>query len=134
MPNRVEYSTPANTMDPVGPYSHIAQFGDFISIGAVAGVDPTTGTLAGSDVASQTVKILDAFEVMLTSVGSDLDHVMHVTVFLKDMANFAAMNAAYESRMGKRRPARTAIAVVDLPKKGALVTMNLTAVTASRAR
>jgi 2-iminobutanoate/2-iminopropanoate deaminase len=121
-------------MDPVGPYSHIARFGDFISIGAVAGVDPTTGALAGPDIASQTVQILDAFEVMLISVGSNLDHAMHITVFLKDMADFAAMNAAYESRMGQRRPARTAVAVVDLPKQGALLTMNLTAVTALHTR
>jgi 2-iminobutanoate/2-iminopropanoate deaminase len=128
MDGQVKYSTPANTMKPIGPYSHIAQAGDFITIGAVAGVDPATGTLAGSDIASQTIQILDSFEQMLQSVGSDLDHVLHINVFLKDMSDFAEMNSAYEGRMGNRKPARTAISVTDLPKPGALLTMNLTAI------
>ena len=130
MSEKVEFSTPANTMKPIGPYSHIAKVGDFITIGATAGVDPLTGRLAGPDVASQTLQILDAFEIMLASVGSDLAHVIHVNVFLKHMKDFDAMNAAYVNKMGSRQPARTAIAVVDVPKSGALLTMNLTAVTA----
>jgi 2-iminobutanoate/2-iminopropanoate deaminase len=130
MSKKVEFSTPANTMKPIGPYSHIAKVGDFITIGATAGVDPLTGRLAGPDVASQTLQILDAFEIMLASVGSDLAHVIHVNVFLKHMKDFEAMNAAYVNKMGSRQPARTAIAVVDVPKSGAFLTMNLTAVTA----
>lgn len=132
MSGKVEYSTPPNTMVPIGPYSHIAKVGDFITIGAVAGVDPATGRLVGPDITSQTLQILEAFELMLASVGSDLGHVIHINVFLKDMSDFAAMNAAYASKMGDRRPARTAIAVVDLPKPGALLTMNLTAVAAEK--
>lgn len=129
MPTPVETSTPPNTMAPVGPYSHIAKVGQFITIGAVAGVDPRTGELAGPDVAAQTIQILNAFEVMLNSVDSDLDHVLHINVFLMDMDDFGAMNAAYAEKMGNRRPARTAISVTGLPKAGALITMNLTAVT-----
>ncbi|MFA3921090.1 RidA family protein [Ruegeria hyattellae] len=130
MYKKVQFFTPPNTMRPIGPYSHIAKAGDFITIGATAGVDPATERLVGSDVTSQTLQILDAFETMLESVGSDLAHVIHINVFLKDMNDFNAMNAAYEAKMGKRRPARTAIAVVDLPKSDALLTMNLTAVVA----
>ncbi|MEH6361846.1 MAG: Rid family hydrolase, partial [Amylibacter sp.] len=74
---KVETYTPENTMTPIGPYSHIAKAGNFITIGGTAGVDPATGELAGSDVASQTRQILDAFEIMLASVGSDLSHVIH---------------------------------------------------------
>ena len=129
MTGKVETSTPKGTMAPIGPYSHIAKVGQFITIGAVAGVDPATGELAGSDVASQTRQIIDAFKTMLTSVGSDLDHIIHINVFLADMEDFAEMNAAYTEKMGERRPARTAIGVTGLPKKGARLTMNLTAVT-----
>ena len=129
MSSKVEYSTPANTMAPIGPYRHIAKVGQFVTIGAIAGVDPKTKELVGPDIASQTEQILDMFETMLTSVGSDLDHVMHINVFLADMDDFSAMNAAYVERLGQRRPARTAIAVNGLPKPGALITMNLTAVT-----
>jgi 2-iminobutanoate/2-iminopropanoate deaminase len=126
----VETSTPPNTPTPIGPYSHVARVGSFITIGGVAGVDPTTGELAGPDVAAQTRAILDSFETMLRSVGSDLDHVVHVNVFLAEMADFDAMNAAYVTRMGDHRPARTVIGVRELPKPGVRLTMNLTAVTA----
>jgi 2-iminobutanoate/2-iminopropanoate deaminase len=125
----VETSTPPNTPAPIGPYSHIARVGTFITIGGTAGVDPATGQFAGPDVESQTRQIIDSFEVMLSSVGSDLGHVVHVNVFLAHMSDFEAMNAAYVEKMGGHRPARTVIGVSELPKPGVLLTMNLTAVT-----
>ena len=66
---------------------------------------------------------------MLHSVQSDLDHVTHINIFLKSMADFELMNAAYIEMMGDHRPARTVVAVAELPKPGVLLTMNLTAVT-----
>jgi 2-iminobutanoate/2-iminopropanoate deaminase len=132
MKSRVETLTPPNTPTPIGPYSHIAKVGEHISIGGTAGVDPATGKLAGADVAAQTKQILKSFMVMLEAVGSDLSHVTHINIFLKDMSDFEAMNAAYVEIMGDCRPARTAISVQDLPKPGALLTMNLTAVTKAR--
>jgi 2-iminobutanoate/2-iminopropanoate deaminase len=129
MKSRVETLTPPNTPTPIGPYSHVAKVGEQIWIGGTAGVDPATGQLAGEDVGAQTKQILKSFMVMLEAAGSDLDHVTHINIFLKHMSNFEAMNAAYVEIMGERRPARTAISVQDLPKRGALLTMNLTAVT-----
>jgi 2-iminobutanoate/2-iminopropanoate deaminase len=129
MKSRVETLTPPNTMSPIGPYSHIAKAGEHIWIGGTAGVDPTSGELAGPDVAAQTKQILKSFIAMLEAADSDLDHVTHINISSKDMADFEAMNAAYVEVMGERRPARTAISVLDVPKRGALLTMNLTAVT-----
>jgi 2-iminobutanoate/2-iminopropanoate deaminase len=126
---RVETSTPAGTPEPIGPYSHVARVGQHVTIGGTAGFDPATGVLVGPDVETQTRRILDSFAVMLESVGSDLDHVVHVTVFLLDMADFESMNAAYADRMGDHRPARTVVGVRELPKPGVRLTMNLTAVT-----
>jgi 2-iminobutanoate/2-iminopropanoate deaminase len=126
---KVDTSTPPNTPAPIGPYSHIAKVGQFITIGGTAGFDPATGEIAGPDVATQTTRILASFRVMLLSVGSDLDHVIHVNVFLKDMRDFDEMNRAYVQVMGAHRPARTVIGVNELPKPGVLLTMNLTAVT-----
>ena len=128
MPN-VETSTPPGTPTPIGPYSHVARVGPFISIGGTAGFDPATGELVGPDVASQTRRILDSFAVMLESVGSDLEHVVHVNIFLAEMSDFDAMNVAYVEKMGAHRPARTVIGVRELPKPGVRLTMNLTAVT-----
>ena len=122
-------STPPGTPEPIGPYSHIAKVGHDITIGGVAGMDPATGELAGADAGSQTRQILRSFAVLLESAGSDLDHVVHINVFLVDMHDFTAMNQAYVEVMGSHRPARTVIGVSALPKDGALLTMNLTAVT-----
>ena len=129
MSGKVETSTPPGTPAPIGPYSHISKVGQWITIGGTAGVDPHTGELAGSDAYSQAKRILESFKVMLESVGSDLQHVVHVNVFLKDMQDFEAMNRAYAEMMGAHRPARTAVGVKELPKPGIMLTMNLTAVT-----
>lgn len=116
MKTRVETLTPPNTPKPIGPYSHIAKVGSHITIGGTAGFDPATGKMTGPDIRSQTLRILQSCKVMLEAVGSDLNHVVHVNVFLRDMKDFEAMNAAYVDVMGEHRPARTAIAVRDLPK------------------
>lgn len=129
MSPRVETSIPPNTPTPIGPYNHIAKVGQFISVGGTAGVDPATGQLAGDDAYSQTKQILDSFRVMLESVESDLGHVVHINIFLKNMQDFEEMNQAYVEKMGDHRPARTVIGVNELPKPGVLLTMNLTAVT-----
>ncbi len=126
---RVKTSTPPNTPTPIGPYSHIAQVGEFITIGGTAGFDPATGQLAGPDAYRQARQILESFEVMLESVDSDLNHVVHINVFLLRMADFEEMNRAYVEVMGEHRPARTAIGIPELPKPGIVLTMNLTAVT-----
>jgi 2-iminobutanoate/2-iminopropanoate deaminase len=129
MTKRVETSTPPNTPAPIGPYSHIAKVGSHITIGGTAGFNPATGELAGPDVYAQARQILESFRVMLRSVGSDLDFVVHVNVFLKNIRDFDEMNRAYVDVMRDHRPARTVIGVSDLPKPGILLTMNLTAVT-----
>src|SRR5262249_22942392 len=130
MAHIVETFTPPGTPSPIGPYSHIAKVGPFITIGGTAGFDPATGQLAGPDVYSQAKQILASFRVMLRSVGSDLGAVVHVNVFLIEMADFDELNRAYVEMMGDHRPARTVIGVRELPKPGIRVTMNLTAVTA----
>jgi 2-iminobutanoate/2-iminopropanoate deaminase len=68
---------------------------------------------------------------MLKSAGADYHDILHINVFLANMNDFDEMNRAYESKLGDCRPARTAVAVTGLPKPGALVTMNLTAVVSS---
>lgn len=110
--------TPANTPCPIGPYNHIAKVGQFITIGGTAGVNPAMGELTGSDVSSQTKQILESFTIMLEAVGSDLNHIIHVNVFLKDIQDFERMNRVYVEKMGGYRPARTVLGVNELPKPG----------------
>jgi 2-iminobutanoate/2-iminopropanoate deaminase len=96
----VETSTPANTPEPIGPYNHLAKVGNLITIGGTAGVNPVTGELAGTEIESQTRQILDSFQVMLESVGSDLAHVVHVNIFLSEMSDFETMNARRVRKFG----------------------------------
>ena len=128
MAPHVKTSVPPNTPKPLGPYSHVAKAGSMISISATAGIDAATNEIVSDDAYSQSIQILDHFRVMLASAGSDLEHVLHVNVFLKDIRDFDEMNRAYAEKMGNYRPARTVICVSDLPKPGARLTMNLTAV------
>lgn len=123
----VETLTPPGSIAPIGPYSHIAKAGPFITLSGTPGVDPATGELAGADAYSQARQIVRNFEAMLAAVGAGLDDVMHVHVYLKDCGDFAEMNRAYAEIFGERRPARTVIGVADLPKPGARMTMNLMA-------
>ncbi len=128
MKKDVELITPANTPKPIGPYNHVAITGNFITIGGVAGVSPQTGSLAGESAYAQAKQILLSFKNMLESVGSDLEHVVHINVFLLHMSDFEELNRAYVEVMRKHLPARTVIGVHELPKPGVLMTMNLTAV------
>jgi 2-iminobutanoate/2-iminopropanoate deaminase len=130
MPN-VMTSTPNTAPAPIGPYSHIARVGTLIVIGGLAGIEPQTGEFAGEDIGAQTAQILRNFSLLLESEDSDLRHVLHINVFLLHMSDFEEMNRVYADCMGAHRPARTVIGVNELPKQGALLTMNLTAVTRS---
>lgn len=124
----VERFTPADTMKPLGPYSHITKAGPFVWIGGVAGIDPATNRLAGPDAFAQARQILGAFRTMLEGVGSGMSQVTHVNVFLKNVEDYDEMNRAFREAFGEPLPARTVVCVKDLPKEGALLTMNLNAV------
>ncbi len=124
----VQSITPDDFFPPIGPYSHMTVAGPFITISGTPGVDPATGEMAGPDVASQARQILENFRTLLASQGAGFGQVLHIHIFMKDVAGFAAMNQAYAEAIGPHRPARTVIGVADLPKAGALLTMNLQAI------
>lgn len=124
----IETFTPKNMFKPIGPYSHIAKSGSFISISGTPGINFVTGELAGDDAYLQARQIVRNMCEMLKSVGSDLEDVISVNVFLKRVEDFDEMNRACAEEFGNHLPTRTVICVVDLPKKSALMTMNLTAI------
>jgi 2-iminobutanoate/2-iminopropanoate deaminase len=72
MAGKVETLRPPNTPAPLGPYSHVTRAGQFITISAIAGMDPATGELAGPDVYSQAKQILSLVDSMLAYAGTDL--------------------------------------------------------------
>ena len=129
MGHSLQTFTPSNLPQPLGPYSHIARAGQLVTISAIAGVDPETGKLVGPDAYSQAKQILKLCEVMLAAADSDLDHVVHINIFLKRMQDLEEVSHAYDELPGTDRPAGTVVVVPDLPKPGALVTMSLIAIT-----
>lgn len=124
---KIETITPVDMFEPIGPYSHLTKAGPFITISGTPGVDPITSKMAGTDAYSQAKQIVQNFSSMLSGVGASLNDVMHVHIFLIRVEDFQEMNRAYAEEFGAHLPARTVICVADLPKKGALMTMNLTA-------
>lgn len=104
----------------IGPYSQAIEVNGFIFASGQLPIDPATGEFAEGGVKEQTRQSLTNASRILESAGVDLSHVVKTTVFLSDMADFAAMNEVYSSFFKAPFPARSAVAVKALPK-GALV-------------
>ena len=100
---------------PIGPYSAGVKFGDFIFTAGQIGIDPQTGEVVGGGIGAETRQVLNNLQNVLEAAGSSLSEVVKTTVFLKDMGEFAQMNAVYAEFFTKDFPARSTIAVAELP-------------------
>ena len=100
----------------IGPYSQAIAVEELVFCAGQGAIDPATGENRRGDVAAETELTLDNLSAVLTAAGSDLAHVVKSTVFLVDMADFAAMNEVYAKRFGAHRPARSTIGVASLPR------------------
>jgi 2-iminobutanoate/2-iminopropanoate deaminase len=100
----------------IGPYSQAIAVDELIFCAGQGAIDPATGENRRGDVAAETELTLDNLSAVLAAAGSDLAHVVKSTVFLVDMADFAAMNEVYAKRFGAHRPARSTIGVASLPR------------------
>ena len=100
----------------IGPYSQAVVAGGWIYTSGQIALDPMTMQLVGDDVATQTAQVLTNLSAVLHAATSDLGRVVKTTVYLADMADFAAMNAVYERYFGDHRPTRSTVAVRTLPK------------------
>lgn len=129
MPN-FEVLNPENSPAPIGAYSRMIKAGTIIWGSALAGVDQN-GKLAGDTVYRQANQALRVIAEMLDASDSGLDHVVSITVFLKDMSGYDELNQAFRERFTSYLPTRSVVAVADVPKPGALLTMNFVAVTKS---
>ena len=101
----------------IGPYSQAVVHGGLVYCSGQIPLDPASGTLVGGDdVAAQTRQVLTNLDAVLGAAGSSRAHVLRTGVFLRDMADFAAMNAVYAEFFGETRPARATVAVAGLPR------------------
>ena len=110
----------------VGPYAQAVEAGGLVFCSGQIGLDPATGAMAGDTVVAQTRQVLKNLFAVLAATGLDPDDVAKTTVYLRHMADFAAMNEVYAQAFADHRPARATVEVSALPK-GALVEIDCVA-------
>jgi 2-iminobutanoate/2-iminopropanoate deaminase len=123
--NREEVQTD-NAPKAIGPYVQAIKANGFVYTAGQIPLDPKTGDIVGGGIAEQTRQVLENLKAVLTAAGSSMDRVIKATVFLKNMADFAAMNEIYAEYLGNFKPARSTVAVSELPR-GALIEIDLIA-------
>ena len=112
----------------IGPYSQAIDSGaGLVFVSGQLPIDPATGAFPEGGIKEQTAQSIRNAKAILEEAGSGLAKVVKTTVFLADMADFGAMNEVYSSYFTSPFPARSAVAVKDLPK-GALVEIECIAV------
>ncbi len=100
---------------PIGPYSQAIRAGDFLFCSGQIPLDPATGRLVEGDVAAQTRRVMANIAGVLGAAGARFEQVFKTTIYLVDMADFAAVNAVYGEFFGTVAPARSTVAVAALP-------------------
>jgi 2-iminobutanoate/2-iminopropanoate deaminase len=112
----------------IGPYEQAIIANGIVYTSGQIPTDPNTGNLTGGDIKAQTRQVIENLKAVLQAAGSSLDQVIKATVFVKNMDDFAAMNEVYDEYFGHAKPARSTVAVAELPRS-ALVEIDLVALT-----
>ena len=100
----------------IGPYSQAVKIGNFVFTSGQIPINPATGQVITGSVEEQAALVLNNLKAVLEAAGSSLDKVVKTTVFIKDMNNFAAVNAVYATFFAAEPPARSCVEVARLPK------------------
>ena len=101
---------------PIGPYSQGIKAGGFLFLSGQVALHPQSGEMIGNDVRQQTERALENVKGIVEAAGSNLNHIVKTTVFLKDMNDFPAMNEVYGKYFQSVPPARSTVQVARLPK------------------
>ena len=100
----------------IGPYSQAIRANGLVFVSGQVAIDPATQQVIDGDVAAQTERVMKNLAAILKAAGSGLEKVVRSTVFLKNMGDFAAMNAVYGKYFSSAPPARSTVEVSRLPK------------------
>jgi 2-iminobutanoate/2-iminopropanoate deaminase len=98
-----------------GPYSQAVVYGGLVYCSGQIPLDPATGELVSGSIDVHTTRVLKNLDTVLNEAGSDSSLVLRTTVYLADMADFGAMNAAYQVHFGDTKPARSTLQAAALP-------------------
>lgn len=102
--------------EPIGPYSQAVQAGNLLFISGQVAINPATGNVEASDIASETQQVMKNLQAVLNEANAVFSDVVKTTIFLSDMSHFATVNEIYGSFFTGRYPARETVAVKGLPK------------------
>lgn len=116
-----------NAPGAIGPYSQAVKTNGMVFCSGQIPIDIATGEFVSDDVAEQTEQVLKNLSAVLEAAGTSLNEVVKTTVFLMDMADFAAMNEVYAKYFSENKPARATVQAAGLPR-GARVEIECIAV------
>jgi len=100
----------------IGPYSQAVQAGDFLFASGQIPIDPATGQLITGSIEDQARRVLENIKLLLESAGYTMQHVVKTLVFAADINDFKAINGVYAQYFTENHPARSFVAVKDLPR------------------
>jgi 2-iminobutanoate/2-iminopropanoate deaminase len=110
----------------IGPYSQAVICGNLLYCSGQIPLDPQSGELVNGDITVQTGQVMSNIAAVLSASGTGFDNVVKTTIYLVDMADFAALNEVYGHCFSRQKPARSTVAVRSLPR-GALVEIEVIA-------
>ena len=100
----------------VGPYSQAIKVGNVVYCSGQVPLVPETGLLVEGDIKAQAGQALKNVKAVLDEIGADVTNVVKTTVFILDMEDFGPVNEVYADFFGDHKPARSCVAVAELPK------------------
>jgi 2-iminobutanoate/2-iminopropanoate deaminase len=107
---------PVQAPKPLGPYNHAVISGNLVFCAGQIPLDPLTGQVVAGGIEEQTLRVFENIKLVLADAGSSLSRVVKVTVFLKDLNDFAGMNKVYSQYIPSNFPARSTLQVARIPK------------------
>ena len=110
----------------IGPYVQAIKANGMVYTAGQIPIDPKTGDFVAGGITEQTRQVLENLKAVLEASGTSLNHVVKANVFLKNIGDFVAMNEVYAEFLGDAKPARSTVAVADLPRN-ALVEIDFVA-------
>ncbi len=100
----------------IGPYSQGVKTGGLVFLSGQIPLDPATGEMVGKSIEEQTERVMENIAAVLDAAGLDFSDVVKSTIYLSDLADFAAVNAIYGKRFPAEPPARSTVEVKGLPR------------------
>ncbi len=107
---------PKNAPKPAGPYNHAVISGNLVFCAGQIPLDPATGNVVPGGIEEQTIRVFENIKLVLADAGTAIARIIKVTVYLKDLNDFAGMNKIYSQYIPSNFPARSTLQVARIPK------------------